>query len=231
MLFACDTLGGFVCVWSVRVRIWLQFLQQAGQTPDRNHFAVMILSIYQDVWATVRWVGMEIAEGYQSLRLNNAIHLFSLEPSVWLSCVYGLRGINSWALNASIKIPPGTRNPRRTRQIVWKHFIISSVSYPFTLCRSSAFSHTLPHVHEYHRKSERQSGEQPVFHQEKHPIWFEKLLECGTTDTSRIENQKCWKGGGGCTRRWTLDTICWGWFPKSKTKDYFPLSSISEKQR
>jgi hypothetical protein len=32
-------------------------LQQAGQTPDRNHFVVMILSILQDILAGVRWVG------------------------------------------------------------------------------------------------------------------------------------------------------------------------------
>ena len=30
--------------------------QQAGQTPDGDHFVVMILSISQDIWATIRWV-------------------------------------------------------------------------------------------------------------------------------------------------------------------------------
>ena len=36
----------------------------AGQTPDRNHFVVMILSIYQDIWVAVRGVGLEIGKGY-----------------------------------------------------------------------------------------------------------------------------------------------------------------------
>jgi hypothetical protein len=35
-------------------------LQRAGQTPDWNHFVVMILYILQDIWVGVSWVGLEI---------------------------------------------------------------------------------------------------------------------------------------------------------------------------
>jgi hypothetical protein len=37
-----------------------QLRSGVGCEGDRNHFVVMILSIVQDVWVTVRWVEVEI---------------------------------------------------------------------------------------------------------------------------------------------------------------------------
>jgi hypothetical protein len=42
----------------IRSVVKFRWLQQAGKTLDRNYFVVMILSILQDIWVGVGWVGL-----------------------------------------------------------------------------------------------------------------------------------------------------------------------------